>query len=184
MREPTIRAIKSVSPAELDALCNVLTDCVEGGASVSFMPPLRADRARAFWIGVVESAARGERILLIAEDDAGCVGTVQVMLDQPENQPHRGDLAKMLVHRRGRGRGVGAALLRHAELAAKEAGKVLLVLDTANPAAKRLYERGGWLACGNIPNYALMPDGSLCATDLFYKQLAPILDPYDSRGRH
>lgn len=127
-----------------------------------------------FWTGVAVGVASGTRILLIAKDEEGCVGTVQVLLDQPENQPHRGDLAKMLVHRRARGRGVGMELLRHAEAAALQAGKSLLVLDTANPVAERLYERGGWVPCGTIPNYALMPDGPLCATHLYYKQLAPL----------
>ncbi|CAB3755609.1 GNAT family N-acetyltransferase [Paraburkholderia solisilvae] len=173
MEKFTIEAVKSLTRKELDELCDVLVDCVEGGASVSFMLPIERRTAVEFWTGVVAGAADGKRVLLIAKDEAGCIGTVQILLDQPENQPHRGDLAKMLVHRRARGRGVGAALLRHAEAAALRAGKSLLVLDTANPAAERLYERGGWIACGLIPNYALMPDGPLCATRLYYKQLAP-----------
>jgi GNAT superfamily N-acetyltransferase len=176
MTKFAIQAVESLTHQELDELCDVLIDCVEGGASVSFMLPIERRTAIEFWTGVIASAASGKRILLIAKDEAGCVGTVQILLDQPENQPHRGDLAKMLVHRRARGRGVGAELLRHAEAAALQAGKALLVLDTANPAAERLYERGGWISCGLIPNYALMPDGPLCATRLYYKQLAPLGD--------
>jgi GNAT superfamily N-acetyltransferase len=174
MEKLAVQSVKSLTENELDELSDVLIDCVEGGASVSFMLPLERRKAMEFWNGVVASAAGGGRILLIAKDKDGCIGTVQVLLDQPENQPHRGDLAKMLVHPRARGRGVGAELLRHAEEAALQAGKSLLVLDTANPTAERLYERGGWVSCGLIPNYALMPDGPLCATRLYYKQLGPL----------
>ena len=114
---------------------------------------------------------RGERVLLAAETTGTIIGTVQVILDQPENQPHRGDIAKMLVHRRLRRRGVGAALLAAAEGSALDAGKTLLVLDTASSDAERLYARQGWQRCGQIPNYALMPDGAPCATTIFFKLL-------------
>src|SRR5262249_19138767 len=116
------------------ALAGVLVDCVEGGASVGFMLPLDAERAEAFWARMVEGSARGERMVFVAEerDTGAVVGTVQVILAAPENQPHRGEIAKMLVHRRARRRGVGEALMRAAEAAALEAGKTLLVLDTAS----------------------------------------------------
>ena len=117
------------------------------------------------------SAERGERFVITAEDDMGIVGTVQVIMDLPENQPHRGDVAKMLVHRRARRSGIGAALLVAAEQRAREAGKTLLVLDTASADAERLYTRQGWQRCGYIPNYALMPDGAPCATTFFFKAL-------------
>jgi GNAT superfamily N-acetyltransferase len=121
---------------------------------------------------VAASVGRGERLVLAAEDAAGAiVGTVTVVLDQPENQPHRGDLAKMLVHQRARRHGVGAALLTAAEECARSAGKTLLVLDTASPEAERLYGRHGWQRCGEIPNYALLPDGRPCATIFFFKEL-------------
>jgi GNAT superfamily N-acetyltransferase len=111
-------------------------------------------------------------VVLSAEDETGSiVGTVQVILAQPENQPHRGDLAKMLVHRRARRRGIGAALLVAAERSALDAGKTLLVLDTASGDAERLYARQGWQRCGQIPNYALLPDGRPCATTYFFKSL-------------
>jgi GNAT superfamily N-acetyltransferase len=99
------------------------------------------------------------------------VGTAQVILAQPENQPHRGDLAKMLVHRRARRRGIGEALLVAAERSAREAGKTLLVLDTASDDAERLYARGGWQRCGVIPDYARWPGGGPCPTTFFYKFL-------------
>jgi GNAT superfamily N-acetyltransferase len=167
-----IRNLKSLDEREIQGLCDVLIDCVEGGASVSFMLPMSHAKAEAFWHGAAASVARSERIVLAAEDSAGTiVGTVQVILHQPENQPHRGDLAKMLVHRRARKQGIGAALLSAAERSAVNAGKTLLVLDTASEDAERLYARQGWQPCGRIPDYALMPDGTPCATRLFFKFL-------------
>ncbi len=159
--------------AVLPLLTDILLDCVDGGASVSFMAPLSRDKALAFWHGVLESMARGERIVLVARDAQGAIsGTVQVILAQPENQPHRADVAKMLVHRRARRQGLGEALMRAAERAAWQAHKTLLVLDTASDAAERLYARAGWVECGRIPGYALLPGGEPCATTYFYKQLA------------
>jgi GNAT superfamily N-acetyltransferase len=168
-----IRRLDAFGEREIEGLSDVLVDCVEGGASVSFMWPMSRERARAFWRGVAESAARGERLVLAAEDGHGAiVGTVQVVWAQPENQPHRGDLAKMLVHRHARRRGIGAALLAAAEQSARTAGKTLLVLDTVTGAnAERLYARFGWQRCGVIPNYALWPDGRPCATTVFFKSL-------------
>ena len=166
-----VRRLQQLSPADLDALARMLADCVEGGASVSFMHPLPLAKARAFWQQVAEDVARGQRALLVAEDEAGIAGTVQLQLSQPENQPHRADLAKMLVHRRARRQGVGAALLAAAEQAARDCDKTLLVLDTASPEAERLYARAGWQRCGSIPGYALLPQGGLCATTFFYREL-------------
>lgn len=153
------------------ALADVLIDCVDGGASVSFMAPLSRRKALEFWQRVIESAQRGERTLLVAEDAAGEVqGTVQVVFDLPENQPHRCDVAKMLVHRRARRRGVGTALMRAAETAAAAAGRTLLVLDTVTGAdGERLYTRLGWQRVGVIPGYALWPHGGICDTTFFYK---------------
>lgn len=167
-----IRRLDPVSDAEIDALTTVLIDCVEGGASVSFMLPLTRDQARAFWRRVADGVAAGERALLVAEDELGLLGTVQLVLDQPENQPHRADLAKMLVLRRARKRGIGEALMRAAEQAAKDAGKTLLVLDTASADAERLYARCGWTRCGMVPDYALLPHGGYCDTVFFFRQLA------------
>jgi GNAT superfamily N-acetyltransferase len=162
-------------PGLAAALAQVLIDCVEGGASVSFMRPLPPHRALAFWQGALDSARRGERIVLVAEDAASgtVVGTVQLLLATPDNQPHRADVAKMLVHRRARRRGLGAALMQAAEAAARAAGKTLLVLDTVTGGdAERLYSRQGWQRVGVIPGYALWPNGGLCDTTYFYKVLA------------
>jgi GNAT superfamily N-acetyltransferase len=160
-------------PAEVESLASVLIDCVEGGASVGFMQPLARVAAVSFWERALASAARGERIVLVAETAAGVlVGTVQVVFAVPENQPHRADLAKMLVRRDARRGGVGGMLLRAAEAAARNAGRTLLVLDTVTGGdAERLYARLGWLRVGEIPNYALWPDGRLCSTTYFYKEL-------------
>ncbi|SAL69201.1 N-acetyltransferase GCN5 [Caballeronia arvi] len=158
----------------VEALADVLIDCVEGGASVSFMLPISRATAVEFWTHVAQGVVRHERILLVAEDAQGkVVGTVQVVIDQPENQPHRGDIAKMLVARRARRKGVAQRLMAAADDAARTAGKSVLVLDTVTGGdAERLYERAGWQRVGIVPNYALMPDGTLCATTFFHKQLA------------
>ena len=155
----------------MSGLARVLIDCVEGGASVSFMSPMTEAKALAFWQGVADEVSRDARILLVAECAGEIIGTVQVILGQPENQPHRADVAKMLVSRSARRQGVGAALLLAAEDAARSHQKTLLVLDTANADAERLYARLGWQRCGVIPGYALLPQGGLCDTTLFYRRL-------------
>jgi GNAT superfamily N-acetyltransferase len=168
-----VRQLECIGERELVELSDVLIDCVEGGASVSFMLPLSREKADAFWRGVAASVARGARQVFAALDGGGdIVGTVQVALDLPENQPHRADLAKMLVHRRARRRGVGAALLAAAERGARDARRTLLVLDTVTGGdAERLYARSGWQRSGEIPGYALWPDGRACATTIYYKRL-------------
>jgi GNAT superfamily N-acetyltransferase len=167
-----LRRLHAVDDAQIDGLAGVLIDCVDGGASVSFMHPLTRERAVAFWRRVARGVAAGERALLVAEDAHGLCGTVQLVLDQPENQPHRADLAKMLVHRRARRRGLGAALMRAAEATARECGRTLLVLDAVTSGdAARLYERLGWTRVGVIPGYALMPNGGLCDTTVYYRNI-------------
>jgi ribosomal protein S18 acetylase RimI-like enzyme len=163
----------STDSGDAAALADVLVDCVEGGASVGFMLPFDRARAELFWVTALDSGARGERIVLVAEhpETAAVIGTVQVILSAPENQPHRGEISKMLVHRDARRRGVAEALMRAAEAAAREAGKTLLVLDTASDSAERLYERLGWQRVGVIPNYALWPDGGFVDTVIFCKNL-------------
>jgi len=174
MMTPTwsVRRVQALDDSEIDGLADVLIDCVEGGASVSFMLPLARERATAFWRRVANDVVSGERALIVAEDAQGLCGTVQLVLGQPENQPHRADLSKMLVHRRARRQGLGAALMRAAEATARECGKTLLVLDTANPEAERLYERMGWTRVGVVPGFALLPQGGLCATTFYYRELA------------
>jgi GNAT superfamily N-acetyltransferase len=168
----TVRRLHAVDAAFVDALADVLIDCVEGGASVSFMHPLRRERAVAFWQRVAHDVAEGDRVLLVAEDAQGVCGTAQLVLALPENQPHRADLSKMLVHRRARRQGLGATLVRAAEATALECGRTLLVLDAVTGGdAARLYERMGWVRVGDIPGYALMPRGGLCSTTVYYRDL-------------
>jgi GNAT superfamily N-acetyltransferase len=166
-----VRRLHTVSDTEVEGLADVLIDVVEGGASVSFMHPFTRDKAIAFWRGVARGVEAGERAIVVAEDEHGICGTAQLLLSLPENQPHRADLAKMLVHRRARRRGIGAAVLQAAENVARELGKTLLVLDTASQDAERLYERSGWIKVGVIPDYALMPDGAFCDTIVYYRRL-------------
>jgi GNAT superfamily N-acetyltransferase len=167
-----VRTLHAVSEREIQELSDLLIDCVEGGASVSFMLPIARATAAEFWRGVADELVRRERILLVAENAAGrIIGSVQIIFAQAENQPHRADIAKMLVHRQARRQGIGAALLSAAELAARKAGRTLLVLDTASGDAERLYAKLGWQRCGVIPGYALLPGGGLCDTTFFYRTL-------------
>jgi GNAT superfamily N-acetyltransferase len=178
----SIRRLSAIDEACLGGLVNVLVDCVEGGASVSFMHPMTPDKAIAFWRRVAAGLAKGERALLVAEDALGICGTVQLILDLPENQPHRADLAKMLVHRRARRRGLGEALMLAAESTARECGRTLLVLDTVTGAdGERLYARLGWQRVGEVPRYALMPRGGYCSTTFFYRDLSAHPAPDTSR---
>jgi GNAT superfamily N-acetyltransferase len=171
-RSWSIRRLYNVTDRQIEQLAQVLIDCVEGGASVSFMHPLSPERAAAFWRGVAEATTAGKRALLVAEDAVGLCGTVQLVLEQPENQPHRADLCKMLVHRRARHQGLGAALMRAAEGVARDCGKTLLVLDTVTGGeGERLYARLGWERVGVIHGYALFPKVGLCSTTVFFKLL-------------
>lgn len=168
-----VRRLESMGEREIRELAEVLIDCVAGGASVSFMHPLSKERAEAFWREVERGVADGARAVLVAEDERGICGTVQLILGLPENQPHRADVAKMLVHRRARRMGLGAELMRAAERAARECGRTLLVLDAVTGGdAARLYERLGWVRVGDIPNYALMPGGEPCSTTYYYRDLS------------
>jgi GNAT superfamily N-acetyltransferase len=168
----TVETLAQPGPSDIEQLADVLVDCVKGGPSVSFMQPLTRERAAAFWRKVAEEARAGKRMLIAASDGTGIVGTVQLILDLPENQPHRADVAKMLVHRRARRRGIGAALMQAAEASALAAGRTLLVLDTASGDADRLYQRLGWQLAGTIPDFALWPRGGFCDTRIYYRRLA------------
>jgi GNAT superfamily N-acetyltransferase len=162
----------SEARTQLNALADVLLDVVDGGASVSYMAPFSLDDARAAFDGFVAEVEQGRRLLLAAFEDGRPIGTVQIVLTLPPNQPHRGEIAKLLVHRSARRRGVAAKLMEAAEAEARAAGKTLLVLDTVTgDAAERLYERLGWTRVGVIPGYALYPDGRPCSTTVFWKEL-------------
>ncbi len=161
----------AAAQAALGELAEVLADCVEGGASVSFMLPYSRDDAAAFFETVIASVARDETVLVAARLDGRIVGTVQLGLDMPPNQPHRGDIKKLLVHRAARNHGLGAALMARAEQEAKARGRTLLVLDTAGREAERLYARTGWQRVGVVPDYAMWPAGGFCDTTFFWKRI-------------
>jgi GNAT superfamily N-acetyltransferase len=172
--KPDIRLLsKADALALLPDLCEALSDCVEDGASLGFMSPFAPKDGEAFWQGVAEAVGRGEVLLYGAFVGDRLVGTVQVGFASKPNQPHRGDLMKLLVHRDARGLGLSKALMAAAEAGAAAAGRTLLVLDTAaGELAETLYEKLGWQRSGVIPNYALFPDGRYCDTVIFWKTVA------------
>jgi ribosomal protein S18 acetylase RimI-like enzyme len=158
--------------AQLDGLAAVLVDCVEGGASVSYLAPFSHDQARSAFEAFAAEVEQGRRLMLGAFMKEELVGTVQVILAMPPNQPHRGEIAKLLVHRSARRRGIAQRLMEQAEVEARAEGKALLVLDTVTgDSAERLYERLGWTRVGVIPGYALYPDRRPCDTTVFWKAL-------------
>jgi GNAT superfamily N-acetyltransferase len=168
--------VRRLSAAEaheqLDALARVLADCVAGGASVGYLAPFSQAEARAVYEDYVRDAERGRRIILGAFLDGELVGTAQLVLAVPPNQPHRADVARVLVHRSARRRGIAQRLMEHLEREARAEGKSLLVLDAVTGGdAARLYERTGWNTVGVIPGYALYPDGRLCDTTIFWKAI-------------
>ena len=170
--DAAIHRLTVVDDGQVRGLAELLVDCVADDASVGFMYPLAPEKALAFWRRIADGVAAGQRALLVAEDEIGIVGTVQLLLDQPENQPHRADLAKMLVHPRARRHGLGADLMRAAEQMGRDCGRTLLVLDTIpDSAAERLYVRLGWTRVGTIPGYALLARGGLSPTTVFYRRL-------------
>jgi GNAT superfamily N-acetyltransferase len=170
----TIR-ILSGAEAESSAaqLADILVDCVEGGASLGFMKPYGQADAELYWRDIARAVGGGAILLAVAEIDGRILGTVQVGLAQKPNQPHRGDLMKLLVHRRARGKGLARQLMLVAEREAAARGKSLLVLDTATGSpAEAIYPRLGWARVGVIPDYALWPEGGFCDTTIFYKRIS------------
>ena len=156
----------------VSSLAAVLLDCVAGGASVSFMASLSQTEAESFFSMVLQEVGRGNRVLLAAFLDSELVGTIHVVTAMPPNQPHRAELAKLLVLRSARGQGIARRLMEKAEEVSRHAGKSLLVLDTVTGGvAEQLYISMGWNKAGVIPNYALFPDGAFCDTTVFWKQL-------------
>lgn len=175
MREDglTIRLLDGdAARAAMDGLCAVLVDCVDGGASVGFVFPFGMAEAADYWAGVLPAVDNGGTLLFAAERDGEVLGTVQVGVQQFPNQPHRGDLKKLLVHRKARGQGLASRLMAAAEGEAVRRGKGLLVLDTATGSpAEAVYRKLGWVAAGVVPDYALYPDGSCCGTTFYYKRI-------------
>lgn len=171
MPEAAITALRP-SPDVTSQLSEILVEVVANGGSVSFLHPLEPERARAFWRDALEAADRGERVVLGAWDGAVLAGTVTVLLDCPPNQPHRGEIAKLMTRVSHRGRGVARTLMRAAEDVARARGRTLLVLDTATDGgAAGLYERLGWVFAGEIPDFALKPHGGLSGTRIYWKRI-------------
>lgn len=167
--------IRRATGEDLVGLVALLEAVVGAGAAVGFMASPSRERATVFWSGVLAAADRGERVVLVAEADGALVGTVQLVLALPDNQPHRGDVAKMLVSPAAQKRGTGRALLAAIEDEARRVGRAVLVLDTATGSpAERMYASAGWQRVGVIPHYALWPDGASCASTFFYKVVGPV----------
>jgi ribosomal protein S18 acetylase RimI-like enzyme len=174
----TIHRLTSIDgDATFDQLCETLIESVASGGSISFMHPVSKEKALAFWKKIAVGVARGERIVLVARDEGGAIiGTVQSVIDLPENQPHRADIAKMMVHPRARRQGIAEALMREIERLTFAAGKTLMVLDTeTGQAASFLYAKLGWQVAGHIPDFALKPHGGLCSTTYMYKRATTAL---------
>jgi GNAT superfamily N-acetyltransferase len=162
---------KPLGESDARDLARLLLDAIASGAGVSFMSDLTEAGAQDWWRSVVDQAPERAAIL-VARDDEGIVGTVQLQPAWAPNQPHRADVAKLIVHRRGRQRGIARALMLALERAAAAAGFTLLLLDTCEgSAAERLYSSMGWSRVGVVPGFALNPDGSLCDTVFFFKQI-------------
>lgn len=170
---PDIRLLGAgEASAHMEALCDVLKDCVEDGASVGFMSPFSPVQAQTFWDSTIQSIGDGSMLLYAAFEDARLVGTVIVAFAQAPNQPHRADIRKLLVHSNFRGRGLSRRLMAAAEAGACDHARHVLVLDTATgSAAEAIYPRLGWQRVGVVPEYALFPDGSFCGTTIFYKHI-------------
>jgi ribosomal protein S18 acetylase RimI-like enzyme len=166
------RLRQPVSEADLRALAELLVDAVESGAAVSFISVTQAE-AEDWWRGQLANPAR-RSVHLVARDTEGIVGSVQVHPSWAPNQPHHADVAKLIVHRRARRRGLGKRLMAEAEREAAAAGYRLLVLDSKRgDAGDRLYRRLGWTVVGTIPHFALDTDGkTLHDTVVFYKELS------------
>jgi predicted N-acetyltransferase YhbS len=166
----SVENLEAITDDVVEQLAELLVDAVRSGASVSFMSDLTADQAVEWWRRTLGPPSRA--IVLVARDEQGIVGTVQLQPAWAPNQPHRADVAKLIVHRRGRGRGIARALMRELEHQARAHKLTLLVLDTCKgSAAERLYTSLGWIRVGEVPNFALQPDSSWCDTVFFYKQL-------------
>lgn len=160
--------------SQLADFSHLLIDCVQAGASIGFMDSLNDRAARAFWSGIADKVDADERSIWAARDTASgtLLGTVQLITGLPDNQPHRGDVAKLMVSPDARRRGVADALMAALESHARETGLRTLVLDTVTGSpAEALYRKRGWVEVGPVPDYALFPDGSPCSTTFFYKAL-------------
>jgi ribosomal protein S18 acetylase RimI-like enzyme len=161
-----------LTPADLDALAETLMQSVALGASIGFILPFGFVQAQAFWQKLLPAFERGEKRLLVARVAGKIAGTVQLVVDQPANGIHRGDVVKLMVHPDGRRKGLACKLMTAVEALAREEGKTLLVLDTVTGSpAQTLYENLGFTLSGTIPHYAMSTEGMLESTSVMYKVL-------------
>lgn len=161
-----------LTPADLDALAETLMQSVALGASIGFILPFGFVQAQAFWQKLLPAFERGEKRLLVARVAGKIAGTVQLVVDQPANGIHRGDVVKLMVHPNGRRKGIAHQLMTAVEALAREEGKTLLVLDTVTGSpAQTLYENLGFTLSGTIPHYAMSTEGMLESTSVMYKVL-------------
>ena len=178
-----IESVRTATDRIVEQLSDVLLDAIDDNAGISFLRGFTRTEAVSWWTGVIAGLSP-RAALLVARDDAGIVGTVQLQPAWPPNQPHRADVAKLMVHRRGRGQGVARALMTELERVAREQKFTLLLLDTCKGgAAEKLYASMGWTRLGEVPRFALNPDGSWCDTVFFYKQLRALLMNLEARRR-
>ena len=172
--EVVIREVQGgvLTPADLDALAETLMQSVALGASIGFILPFGFVQAQAFWQKLLPAFERGEKRLLVARVAGKIAGTVQLVVDQPANGIHRGDVVKLMVHPDGRRKGLARKLMTAVEALAREEGKTLLVLDTVTGSpAQTLYENLGFTLSGTIPHYAMSTEGMLESTSVMYKVL-------------
>ena len=156
----------------VEELADLIIEVVANGGSVSFMHPLSKKAAMAFWETALKSADRGERIVLGARGNGKLISTVTLLLNCPENQPHRAESAKLMTSISKRGQGVARALVTEAERIAIQKGRTLLNLDTAaDEGAAGFYESLGFHKTGVIPDYALKPHGGLTDTIIYWKKI-------------
>lgn len=155
------------------ALTALLQDAVDSGASVGFLPPVDEAEAARYWDSVADALGEGSRVILVAHDPhLGLVGSGQLELATRANARHRAEVAKVMVHRRARRRGVGRALMLALEEHARRLGRTTLVLDTREgDPSEELYRSVGWTLAGAIPRYARSATGALDATALYFKLL-------------
>ncbi len=172
--------IREFTPDEarsrLPELAAILVDAVAHGASVNFLQGFARAQGEAFWTSQLPGLTAGATRLFVAEGEGRLLGTVLLFMAHQPNAPHRAEIGKMLVHSAARRRGLGRALLAHAEDAARATGRSLLLLDTeSGSAGDLLYRAAGWVECGRVPGHALRPDGQPAETTMFYKRLDPAI---------
>jgi acetyltransferase len=169
--ENMLKMVTAADTTLLPGLNALLRNCVDNGASIGFLSPVQDESAQAYWQDVLQNLGKG-LVLWVWQEDGIIVGTVQLSLCQKENGRHRAEVQKLMIHSDYRGRGMAGKLMRLAEDYARAQSRRLLLLDTeAGSHAEHVYRHLGWQRQGEIPDFALTPDGRPHATAIYYKQL-------------